>query len=46
VAMGYVHSELALQVGDKVELDVGRVRLEASVSTMPFYQQGSVRNKI
>ena len=46
VAMGYVQAELNLQPGDHVELDIGKVRLGASVSSLPFYQQGSVRNHI
>jgi glycine cleavage system aminomethyltransferase T len=44
--MGYVQAELGLQPGDRVELDIGKVRLPASVSSLPFYQQGSARNKI
>ena len=46
VAMGYVQAGLGLQPDDRVELDIGKVRLGASVSSLPFYQQGSARNKI
>lgn len=46
VAMGYVNADSTLSVGDEVALSAGRATIKGIISKLPFYKDGTVRNKI
>lgn len=46
IAMGYVRADRELPVGASLALDTGRVRLPATVTVLPFYNDGSARCKL
>lgn len=46
VAIGYVDADVALEPGQRVELDTGKSRLSAVVAAMPFHVSGTARVKL
>ncbi len=46
IAMAYVDVKSCPQPEDEVKLEAGRVILTGKVSSLPFYKNGSVRNKL
>ena len=46
IAMGFFDPSLNLPPGSKVELAAGRTTINGTITTMPFYKEGSVKIKL
>jgi aminomethyltransferase len=46
VAMGYIDSDKCPELGGEVQLAAGRAVLKGQITSLPFYEGGSVRKKL